>query len=99
LIIFSVFYECSLFTQQQLSLGQQQTLLFMTNSTANGTRINRRVRRPFVTLASVQAKQGINGRTKLTIKAMQNAQIKIRKQRDLEEYDPQDLDPNEEQVL
>jgi len=70
--------------QQQLSAGQQQTLLFMVNNSANGTRFNRR-RRPLIAVASVQAKQGMNGRTKLTIKTMRNGKIKKRKQRDLED--------------
>lgn len=68
--------------QQQLALGQQQTLLFMTNS-SNFTRF-RRVRRPFVPIAAIKAKNGINGRAKMTIKAMKNTILKLRRQRDLD---------------
>lgn len=66
--------------QQQLALGQQQTLLFMTNS----SNFTRRVRRPFVPIAAIKAKNGINGRAKMTIKAMKNTILKLRRQRDLD---------------
>jgi hypothetical protein len=72
--------------QQQLALGQQQTLLFMTNS----SNFTRRVRRPFVSIASVKAKNGIDGRAKMVIKAMKHAKLKLRRQRDLDSVDALD---------
>ncbi|XP_065333707.1 uncharacterized protein LOC135935366 [Cloeon dipterum] len=85
--------------QQNLAAGQQQTLLFMVNNTAatgttaNASRLtlNRR-RRPLIALAQVNAKQGFNGRTKLTIKAMKKMRLKKRRR-------PRDLNDEPEPFL
>lgn len=42
------------------------------------------MRRPFVPIAAIKAKNGLNGRAKMTIKAMQNSKLKLRRQRDLD---------------
>ncbi|XP_059483932.1 uncharacterized protein LOC132201636 [Neocloeon triangulifer] len=76
--------------QQNLSAGQQQTLLFMVNNTGtttgNATRLtaNRR-RRPLIAVAQVKAKQGFNGRTRLTIKTMKNMKIRKRRPRSMDD--------------
>lgn len=59
---------------------------------SNGTRFNRR-RRPLLAVAMVKAKQGFNGKTKLTIKTMRNGKIKKkRRPRDAEDYEENEID-------
>jgi hypothetical protein len=70
----------------------------MTNS-SNFTRF-RRVRRPspFVPIAAIKAKNGLNGRAKMTIQAMKSAKLKLRRQRDLEEVAASDNEHQQQHI-